>query len=561
MRVFLCLVACGGQCHKRLLIALRKAANRDHVAGSRLTSKSKTPVNDINSNIDLRHEHFGVGACVLTLLIGAALLPVLLVPIPAMVDYPNHLARMYILAANGTADANPYYQVEWALYPNLAMDLIIPRLAHLIGVENAARVFLLLTQVLIISGAIVLEFVVKGRAQLSGFAAVMFLYCLPFTWGFLNFEFALAMALWGIAAMLAIEEHPWPVRLAVNSAFLAALFAAHFFALGIYGAVLGLHEVWRAWQRRALHSETALRLLLLALPAAVALALMTVTGGAIGNSGTHWHFEYKPLWLVRIMNGYSLTVSAACVALLAGWLYLAAKRGALRFGPAGPLMTAGFALLYLAIPSQLFGSAFVDLRVIAAAAFILPAFLSFSSPNRRWTLVALGCAGAITLANLAVVYSVWLSYRADYAAMIGSFAKIDKGALVLVADSGQGDDPPLSDLTGYPMYHAPVLAVHYANAFVPNLFAAAGEQPVRAKPAMRRLDIPYGGPVPLAILTAIAAGKPLLGTPEFIRSWPRDFDYLYVLGPHRPNPMPALLHEVTSARRFVLYRVDKTAAR
>jgi hypothetical protein len=144
-------------------------------------------VNDINSNMGLKHAHFGVGACVLALLIAAALLPVLLVPIPAMVDYPNHLARMYILAANGTADANPYYQVEWALTPNLAMDLIIPRLAHLIGVETAARAFLLFTQILIVSGAIVLECVVKGRTQLSGFAAVMFLYCLPFTWGFLNF--------------------------------------------------------------------------------------------------------------------------------------------------------------------------------------------------------------------------------------------------------------------------------------------------------------------------------------------------------------------------------------
>ena len=247
--------------------------------------------------------------------------------------------------------------------------------------------------------------------------------------------------------------------------------------------------------------------------------------------------------------------------MLAGWLYFAAKRGALRFGPAGQLMTAGFAFLYLAIPSQLFGSAFVDLRVIAAAAFIMPAFLSFVPPSWRWTYVAVACAAIITLANLAVVYSVWLSYRADYAAMIGSFAKIDKGAKVLVADSGQGDDPPLQNLTDYPMYNAPVLAVHYANAFVPNLFTAAGEQPVRARPAMRRLDIPYGGPVPLAILTAIAAGKPLLETPEFIRSWPSDFDYLYVLGPHRANPMPVFLREVTSARRFVLYRVDNAAAR
>ena len=60
-----------------------------------------------------------------------------------------------------------------------------------------------------------LERVVKGRVQLSGFVALMFLYCLPFAWGFVNFEFGLGVALWGIAAMLAVQDRPWPVRLLV----------------------------------------------------------------------------------------------------------------------------------------------------------------------------------------------------------------------------------------------------------------------------------------------------------------------------------------------------------
>jgi hypothetical protein len=65
-----------------------------------------------------------LGSLVLALLIGAALAPVLLVRIPAMVDYPNRLARMYLLSAAGSPAANPYYRVEWAIYPNLALDPI-----------------------------------------------------------------------------------------------------------------------------------------------------------------------------------------------------------------------------------------------------------------------------------------------------------------------------------------------------------------------------------------------------------------------------------------------------
>src|SRR5450631_3556063 len=173
---------------------------------------------------------------VFALLAAVSLLPVLLTPIPTMVYYPNHLARMYILSQNGTPDANPYYEVAWALYPNLAMDLLIPQMARLIGVENATRLFLLLSQLLIVGGAVALERVVKGRVHLAGFAALMVLYCLPFTWGFVNFEFGLGVALCGLAAYLALAERGWPLRFIVHTVFVAALFTAHFFALGVYGA-------------------------------------------------------------------------------------------------------------------------------------------------------------------------------------------------------------------------------------------------------------------------------------------------------------------------------------
>jgi hypothetical protein len=504
-----------------------------------------------------------VGGLVLALLIGAALAPVLLVRIPAMVDYPNHLARMYLLSVSDGAAANPYYRVEWALYPNLAMDIVIPQIARLAGVEVAARIFLFLTQLLIVGGAMAIEWVIKRRLQLSGFAAVMFLYCLPFAWGFLNFEMALGVALVGIAVMLAIEDRPWPLRLAANTLCVAVLFASHFFALGIYGVVLGLHELWRAWQRAAPIGEIALRLLILAIPAVIVLAVMASTGGTVGNPAMPWlwHLGFKPLWLFSILNGYCLPVSWVSVVVLVGWLTLAAKRGVLRFAPAGLWMTLGLTLLYVAVPAQLFNASFVDQRVIVAAALILPAFVSLSLPNRRWLLASLACISAVTLANLAVTYMVWLSYRADYATMIASFGKLDKGALVLTAHSGEGEDPPMHALTEYPIYHAPTLAVHYASAFVPDLFTGAGKQPLRAQAAVLRLDIPEGGPYPLADLAAIAKGAPPPGTQKYVRSWHRDFDYLYVLGPHRENPLPALLKEVDRGRRFILYRILRTPPR
>jgi hypothetical protein len=494
---------------------------------------------------------------IFAVLLGLSLCPVLLTPIPAMVDYPNHLARMYLIARAGTPDANPFYQIVWALYPNLAMDLLIPQMARLVGVEAASRLFLLLSQILIVSGAMAIERVVKGRIQIAGFVAVMFLYSLPFALGFLNFEFGLGLALWGVAAMWRWQERSWPYRFWLNAVLVAGLFAAHFFALGIYGATLGLLELQRAFERKASVWQTALRLLVLAVPVLALLAIMAVTSGSIGGEGTNWFFEYKPLWLFRILNGYSLTVSAACVVVLLGMIYGAAKRGHFKFAPGGLWLAAGFAILYLAMPSRLLGTSFVDFRIIAAAALILPAFCTLTLPTPRWKLAALAMTSAITLANLAVVALVWHPYRADYAAMIKSFAKIERGSLVLVGGSGAGDDPPFHDLTEYPMYYAPTLAVHYANAFVPGLFTAAGKQPVRVGPIAERLAIPHGGPVPVAILAAIAAGKTADVVPPYIKSWTADYDYLYVLGPRIANPMPALLDELDRSARFTLYRIRR----
>ena len=63
---------------------------------------------------------------VVGLLFVASIVPALSVEIPAMVDYVNHLARMHLLVDAAAGRPNPAYEIDWQLYPNLAMDLIVP---------------------------------------------------------------------------------------------------------------------------------------------------------------------------------------------------------------------------------------------------------------------------------------------------------------------------------------------------------------------------------------------------------------------------------------------------
>ena len=77
------------------------------------------------------------GACACTsgrqtavwfLLLGfACALPIILHPLPPLLDYANHLARMHVLATIGSDRyLSQFYEVEWQIIPNLIMDAILP---------------------------------------------------------------------------------------------------------------------------------------------------------------------------------------------------------------------------------------------------------------------------------------------------------------------------------------------------------------------------------------------------------------------------------------------------
>ena len=239
---------------------------------------------------------------IVVLLFGFSLIPVLSVDIPAMNDYPNHLARMHLLT---TPTVNSFYQINWKLYPYIAMDLIVPQLALLVSVETAARIFYIASQCLIFTGAIAAEYAMKRQHQLAGYTAVAMLYCAPFTLGLLNFEFGLGLALWGVACWLFLKDRTWIVRLVCHSIFVVILFLSHFFALGIYGLTVGLYELWRihsqAWQIKRLAQIG----IILATPAVIMLALMWFSGASIGGSGIEWSFTQKLLWPSQLMSAYN----------------------------------------------------------------------------------------------------------------------------------------------------------------------------------------------------------------------------------------------------------------
>jgi hypothetical protein len=496
----------------------------------------------------------------LALLFLVAILPTLLVDIPAMEDYLEHLARMYILTATGTPDANPFYPVTWTLLADIAMDLIVPQLARLFDVEIAAKVFFLVSQLLIFSGAIAIELAVKRRHQTAGIAALAALYSAPFCFGFSNFEFGTGIALWGVASWIVFERQAAWIRFSVHCGFVCLLFVSHFFALGIYGLTIGLYELRRLFRDRFPLARTTAITAMLATPVLILLLVIHYIGSAVGGTQNRWLFTWKPVWVALFMNGYNIFLGAASAATLIVLLvYLRFKRS-LVMSADGKWIGVGFLLVFLVMPQQIFDSRMADIRMLTAALLILPAFLTFSPSTKSLGYVTAFVVAGIIFVNISYTTYVWLSYRSDYAALKASFTRLPRGSFVLVGQSSLGD-VPATLLTDVPIHRAPSLAVHYANAFVSSMYTFPGQNPVRVRPDLKRLEVDSKTetyiPPSLTTLRLLAKGKQVAEAPSYARSWVHDFDYVYLVGPRVDEAMPGVLEELTSSRRFTLYRVLK----
>jgi hypothetical protein len=471
--------------------------------------------------------------------------PVLFVRIPAMIDYVNHLARMHLLVDAAAGRLNPAYVIDWRLYPNLAVDIIVPWLARLFAVETATRIFLIASQTLVVTGAIALEIAVRGRHQLSGFAALIALYSLPFVWGLLNFEFGCGMALWAIAIWIRYRDQPGPARMVIHTVFVILLFVSHLFALGIYGLAIGCYEA----SRIAGYRQAARTFALMAFPVVMLYLYLIWSAGAVGKPVFDWWLIFKLVWPLRVMNGYNVFLSIALALTIAALLVFLGYNRVFRLTRPAILIGSGFLVAYLLMPTRLFDSAYSEVRLIPAIMAILPAFLTVRWPSRSVQLLTALVAVTIILINVASVESVWSAYRSDYAAIIDSFRLLPPGSTILIARSDDSESG-----TDAPMFYAPTLAVHYATAFVPSLYDISG--PIKKAASKSRFEIEDSRdylPTPISQLNGASTGG---AVPAHVRGWRTYYDYLYIIGEQTAD-IPNHLTSMMQSRRFTLYAIDK----
>lgn len=489
-----------------------------------------------------------------------AILPIFLVEIPPMNDYPGHLARMYLLASIGTPDQNPYYYFYLPyVYPNLAMDIAVPFFARFIDVASAAKAFLILSQILVVSGAVAFEIAVKKRHEFSGYVGAAVLYSLPFAWGFLNFEFGVGLALWGLATWFTFENKELAPRFLTHTFFCVCLFVSHLVAFGLYGATLVFYELWRIFQPNVDWRKSARSLAIMAAPATIVLGyFLAHPANNVGIGMTEWDTFAKFLSIIHGLNGYSAYLSVAEILAITVLIFFMFKERCLFVVPQGKWIAVGFLILILVLPFRIFGGDLPSLRIAIAALLILPAFLIFTGTNLFFRLIPVLVLSLIAIINAAHIAGLWLTYQPEFSALRESFKQIKGEAFVLVGHANFKDDR--FDASEMPIMTATALAAHYENAFVPTLFTIPGQQPLQVCPALNHLALRHTKdywPVAFSVLAAVANGNKASKAPLHVRDWVHDYDYLYLIGPRGPNPMPNRLTTLTASNSFTLYQIIK----
>jgi hypothetical protein len=404
-------------------------------------------------------------------------IPLFSTVLPPLLDYPNHLARMSLLAGPPDSALGAYYQVAWAPLPDLAMDLIVPSISRALPLELAGKLFIVLIFALLAGGAVWLNRVLHGRWRWWPLTAFLLLYSRTLLWGFLNYLFGLGLALGALALWLQLERRPvW--RVAASSAAALALYLSHLSAFGVYAlalagieaAALGTLARQRAWLPLARRMAVAGAQFLVP-------ALLLIFWRHGGSGPLSFNILRKADLLFSVYDNYDRRFDAICFALVVLLLIGLAATRRLGLAPMLRLPLALVTLAYLVMPSQLFGASGADHRLPVALFLLLIAGSAPAWPGVRMAPAAGAALALMFLLRLGVVEHVWLGADQAYRDDLAALDLLPEGARLALAAP-----PRTVQAGGIPVLHLPVLAIARRHDFVPTLFADTGQQPVALTP-------------------------------------------------------------------------------
>jgi len=456
----------------------------------------------------------------------ALALPFAFAALPQQSDFPAHLAR-YRVMLDGASDPAlaQWYQFHWRIGGNMGADLLMRLLGHVMGLEPAARLIGAAIPVLTGLGLIAVERTLRGRAGLGSVLAMAAVWSPALALGFANFCLSLALALFGLAGWIKLENRRWRAVLFMPAA--CAVWLCHMAGWGVLVVLVGGYEFSRGGFRGAL---ACWPLLVPAFP-----VLLGAGGGGI--SWGEGLIAYKLGIWIKALRVHDAVPDLLLPLVLLVAAYLAGRTGRIdaRLGW-GAL---GLVLASLLLPRHLSGGDYADYRLTAVALMVLALAIDWPAPRG----VMLAAAGA-TLVRVVPIALAWHGQAQQLQAMLTVLDHVPVGSRVAGAVAVAEEPWALSPFEHVPCYAAvrrsALTNAHFVgNSF--NLMELRGAPSGFADPS-QRIVVPRGGRPDLARF-APAAGA----------------DYLWYVGEMEPQSLPAGAALVARAPGTMLLKLASPA--
>jgi hypothetical protein len=507
------------------------------------------------------------------LMFGVLLMPLLAVPIPPLLDYPNHLARMFVLAHPDDPFLSKVYVRHWAIIPNLGIDLVMPWMAAVMPATVAGRLMLAVVLLMPVIGTLAYSRAVMGRRTWWSLGAGFAAYNITFLMGFMSFQMGIGSALLAASVWVRWSDRR-PLTTAAITAVLAVLiFFIHLIGILFLGLLIASHEavaVWTIWRAGgALLSSVARR-------AAVAAAVFVVPFGLL-LAAPLTHSDAPVLWgpltdklfeLFGAFLNYTPLPAIGLALVLGAVVVICLTRGWARVAPEAVLAATILLALYPFAPKQQ-ENAFLDIRVPVMAGFLL--FAAFA-PERLPRRVAGGIGavlGAILVLRVCLLTETWIARYQDVTAFRAVIASVPPASRVLVTMTHPRSNPAWwhampegRRALGMPTFmHLPGLLVVEHDSMWPLMFTDETSQPVSVRPAFKALTLKEGLVPDYHLLGRDTPSEDELSGAPYMANWPSKFDYVLVMGAGGASDLdrvrPDRLTLVARADIAAMFRINR----
>ena len=500
--------------------------------------------------------------------------PVLSVTVPPLVDYPNHLARAYILTAwDSTPALQRNYVVNWDLRPNMAFDVLMLPLTQFLSIYDAGRVVILLTLLSILAGTLTLHKVLHGKVGLWPVIAYLFLFNHALFWGFLSYLLTAGFALLAFSGWIYWREKGFVFRILVFSVAALALFLGHLFGLFVYAITVLGYEIWRTYPNK--HDVKAFIREWLVTSAQFILPCILFFYWVVQNRSLDKAFtsygtlDEKSVALISPAYFGIPLVDAPIVIFVAMVFVWCRNRKSVLFAPALKIPVLLMAVAALVMPHVLSDVWLTDIRLPLILCCLVIAAIRFRPERARSerTIASLAIF-AVALRSI-FIFEIWQPIGQQFDEFRAAAQSIDEGASVLVVQDR--DDVPRGQFAqnNSIYWHLGAIGVIERSIFYPHLFT--GHTSVDASPARRIIDTPSGTPISRDVLAESVNAEDTNYTigQRFSRyiwifwdGWPNTFDYVLNVRFDNPtNPAPGHLVRQESGSFFDIYRIVREPIR